>query len=98
MPPANTAGSFGGQFHFSIQKANYRGGSERAPASPTRSQWPTHATFFGNATVDGAPTTYRIDVDDLSQPGAGGDSFKLQTGSGYTVGGVLVRGDIQIHG
>ena len=59
---------------------------------------PTHATFFGNATVNGAPTTYRIDVDDLGHPGAGGDTFKLQTGSGYTVAGALARGDIQIHG
>ena len=25
----------------------------------------THATFFGNATVNGAATTYRIDVEDL---------------------------------
>ena len=58
---------------------------------------PTHATFFGNATVEGIPTSYRIDVDDLANPGAGRDTFKLQTGTGYTVGGVLARGDVQIH-
>src|SRR5207248_10112857 len=61
-------------------------------------QSPTHATFFGNATVDGVPTSYRIDVDDLGNPGAGRDTFKLQTGTGYTVAGVLARGDVQIHG
>ena len=58
---------------------------------------PTHATFFGNAIVDGIPTSYRIDIDDLGNPGAGRDTFKLQTGTGYTVGGVLARGDVQIH-
>jgi hypothetical protein len=61
-------------------------------------QSPTHATFFGNAMVNGMPTTYRIDVDDLGQPGGGSDTFKLQTGSGYTAAGVLARGDVQIHG
>src|SRR5437899_9755172 len=30
----------------------------------------THATFTGNATVNGADTTYRIDVDDNGEPGA----------------------------
>jgi hypothetical protein len=57
----------------------------------------THATFFGNATVNGVATSYRIDVDDLSEPGKGRDTFKLQTGTGYTVGGTLVNGNIQIH-
>jgi hypothetical protein len=61
-------------------------------------QSPTHATFFGSGTVDGVPTSYRIDVDDLGNPGAGRDTFKLQTGTGYAVAGVLARGDVQIHG
>ncbi len=56
----------------------------------------THATFFGNATVNGV-ATYRIDVDDLAEPGAGRDTFKIQTANGYTVGGVLLRGNIQVH-
>ncbi len=41
--------------------------------------------------------TYRIDVDDLAEPGAGRDTFKIQTANGYTVGGVLLRGNIQVH-
>jgi hypothetical protein len=57
----------------------------------------THATLFGNATVNGASTTYRIDVDDLAEPGRGADTFRIQTASGYTAGGVLTRGNIQIH-
>jgi hypothetical protein len=57
----------------------------------------THATVFGNATVNGTATTYRIDVDDLGEPGAGHDTFKIQTSSGYTAGGTLTNGNIQIH-
>jgi hypothetical protein len=57
----------------------------------------THATFFGEATVDGVETDYRIDVDDLGEPGTL-DTFKIQTDSGYVAGGVLDGGNIQIHG
>jgi hypothetical protein len=57
----------------------------------------THTTFFGHATVDGVATTYRIDVDDLGEPGAGKDTFKIQTDSGYVAGGTLKNGNIQVH-
>ena len=57
---------------------------------------PTHATFFGQATVDGVPTKYRIDVDDLGEGGAA-DTFKILTNSGYVAGGTLQGGNIQIH-
>jgi hypothetical protein len=60
-------------------------------------QTATHATFFGNATVDGVATTYRIDVDDVAEPGKGKDTFKIQTSSGYTAGGTLQHGNIQVH-
>lgn len=60
-------------------------------------QTATHATFFGDATINGSPTTYRIDVDDNSEPGAGSDTFKIHTANGYTAGGVLERGNIQVH-
>jgi hypothetical protein len=54
---------------------------------------PTHATFFGQATIDGEATDYRIDVDDLGLA----DTFKIQTDSGYTAAGTLRGGKIQIH-
>ena len=57
----------------------------------------SHATFFGNGTINGVSTTYRINVDDLGEPGVGHDTFKIQTGSGYVVGGALTNGNIQIH-
>lgn len=56
----------------------------------------THATFFGQATVDGVATDYRIDVDDLGEPGTA-DTFRIQTDSGYSAGGTLAGGNIQIH-
>jgi hypothetical protein len=57
----------------------------------------THATFSGEATIDGATTNYRIDVDDLGEPGRGRDTFRVETTSGFTAGGVLTDGSIQIH-
>jgi hypothetical protein len=60
-------------------------------------QTATHATFFGNASSNGVATTYRIDVDDLGEPGAGSDTFQIETSSGYAVGGLLVHGNVQVH-
>jgi hypothetical protein len=38
----------------------------------------------------------RIDVDDLGEPG-NFDTFRIQTDSGYSAGGTLAGGNIQIH-
>ena len=57
----------------------------------------THATFFGNGTVNGSPMTYRVDVDDLGEPGAGVDTFTIVTSTGYTAGGQLERGNVQVR-
>jgi hypothetical protein len=57
----------------------------------------THATFSGQATVDGVHTNYRINVDDNGEPGAGRDTFRIETDSGYVAGGILTAGNIQIH-
>ena len=57
---------------------------------------PTHATIFGTATVNGVETNYRIDADDLSEPGAGRDTFKIQTDSGFVAGGAITSGNVQI--
>jgi len=55
------------------------------------------ATFVGHATVNGVDTLYRIDVTETGEPGAGRDSFAIQTASGYAAAGVLLRGNIQVH-
>jgi len=56
----------------------------------------THATFSGNAEVNGVVEKYTIDVDDLGEPGGGLDSFRLVTSS-YGTGGTLSGGNIQVH-
>jgi CSLREA domain-containing protein len=57
----------------------------------------THATIRGHATINGVATTYRIDVDDVCESGVGCDTFTIETASGYFAGGVLKKGNIQIH-
>jgi FG-GAP repeat/Bacterial Ig-like domain (group 1) len=54
------------------------------------------ATIFGNATVNGVATTYRIDVVDNADPGKNADSFSIQTASGYSRGGTLTAGNVQV--
>jgi hypothetical protein len=58
----------------------------------------THATITGEATDNGVPTTYTIEVDDLSESGRGADTFSIITGTGFSRSGVLTAGNIQIHG
>ena len=36
--------------------------------------------------------TYRIDVDDVAEPGKGKDTFKIQTDSGYAAAGSWKKG------
>jgi len=36
-------------------------------------------------------------VQDNAEPGAGKDTFKIQTASGYSAGGTLVDANIQVH-
>jgi hypothetical protein len=58
----------------------------------------THATIFGNGTINQAWTTLRIDVDDLAESGAGHDQFRIVADNGYVAGGILTGGNIQIKG
>jgi hypothetical protein len=55
------------------------------------------ATFFGQAEVNGVVTTYRIDVTDNGEPGRNRDTFTIQTGTGYSAGGLLDNGNVQVH-
>jgi hypothetical protein len=56
----------------------------------------SEATLFGQATVNGESTAYRIHVEDLGEP-SGSDSFTIHTASGYEAGGTLKSGNIQLH-
>jgi hypothetical protein len=54
-----------------------------------------HGTFRGNAEVNGTPTGYRIDVTDNGEPGSG-DTFAIATDGGYSAGGILSGGNVQV--
>lgn len=55
----------------------------------------THGTFRGNAEVNGTPTGYRIDVTDNGEAGSS-DTFAIVTDGGYTAGGILDGGNVQV--
>ena len=55
------------------------------------------ATITGEAMIDNEPTRYRMEVVDNAEPGVGSDTFSFQTDTGYTVGGVLTEGNVQVH-
>jgi hypothetical protein len=57
------------------------------------------ATIFGLATIDGSGEfAYRIDVQDLGEPGVGQDTYRIRIGI-YDSGepGTLEGGNVQIH-
>jgi hypothetical protein len=56
----------------------------------------THVTVIGQALVNGVPTGYRLDLDDLDHPGHGDDVFEIQTASGFHAAGTLAAGSIEI--
>lgn len=57
----------------------------------------TRATIYGFATVNGAGNVqFRVEVEDNGEPGRT-DVFRIKLSDGYQAGGVLARGNIQIH-
>jgi hypothetical protein len=59
----------------------------------------TEATIFGTATIDGQGThLFKIDVQDLGEPGVGQDTYRILLDTGYDSGEqVLEGGNVQIH-
>jgi len=58
---------------------------------------PTSRRIEGNCEINGAPGTYMVDVADNGEPGRGTDDFKITLSTGYTAGGKLAGGNIQLH-
>lgn len=56
----------------------------------------TKAVFMGRAEINGVEENYRIEVDDVGEPGTDIDTFKISTDS-YRADGVLTGGNIQVH-
>jgi hypothetical protein len=55
----------------------------------------THATILGKGTIAGTSIEFRVEVDDLGEPGLN-DSFRISW-TDYSRGGTLNGGNIQIH-
>lgn len=53
--------------------------------------------FSGTAEVNGQLTQYRIEAVDEGEPGRGVDRFRIDTAGGFSAGGVLVGGNVQVH-
>jgi Big-like domain-containing protein len=59
----------------------------------------TRGTIFGQATIDGTGVhNFRIDVQDLGEPGKGKDTYRMRLDTGYDSGEHTLRGgNVQIH-
>ena len=57
---------------------------------------PTSRHIEGTCEINGAPGTYMVDVADNGEPGRT-DVFKITLSTGYTAGGTLAGGNIQLH-
>jgi hypothetical protein len=59
----------------------------------------TRGTIFGQAKVDGSGVhNFRIDVQDLGEPGKGRDTYRMRVDNGYDSGERILRGgNVQIH-
>jgi len=57
------------------------------------------ASVFGTATIDGSGSfTYRIDLADITEPGADADKYRIRLSTGYDSGErTLIGGNIQLH-
>ncbi len=58
---------------------------------------PTSRHIEGTCEINGAPGTYTVDVADNGEPGRGTDDFTITLSNGYTAGGKLAGGNIQLH-
>lgn len=57
---------------------------------------PTSRRITGTAEINGAAGTYVVDVADNGEPGRA-DTFAITLSNGYTAGGTLGGGNIQLH-
>ena len=54
------------------------------------------ATIMGRATYNGIPVTYRMTVVDVAESGADADSWSISLSNGYSAGGTLTEGNVQV--
>ncbi|HZH31999.1 MAG TPA: choice-of-anchor P family protein [Pyrinomonadaceae bacterium] len=58
---------------------------------------PNSRRIEGTCEINGLPGTYTVEVTDNGEPGKGKDIFTITLSNGYTAGGLLEGGNIQLH-
>jgi hypothetical protein len=58
---------------------------------------PNSRRIKGTCEINGLPGTYTVEVTDNGEPGKGKDLFTITLSNGYTAGGLLEGGNIQLH-
>jgi len=58
---------------------------------------PNSRRIKGTCEINGVPGTYTVEVTDNGEPGKGKDLFTITLSNGYTAGGLLEGGNIQLH-
>ena len=58
---------------------------------------PTSRQIEGTCEINGVPGTYKVDLADNGEPGRGRDLFTITLSTGYTAGGALEGGNVQLH-
>jgi hypothetical protein len=94
------AGSKGGSMDVHFNYIDHNTGMHMKATSITEyvATGPTSRRLKGNAEIDGkSGHTYTIEVADIGEPGRNTDTISIRFSNGYSAGGRLAGGNIQLH-
>jgi len=94
------AGFKGGSLDVNFNYIDHRTGMHMKATTITEyvATGPTSRRFKGSAEIDGVSGyTYEIEVADRGEPGRNTDTISIKLGNGYSAGGPLAGGNIQLH-
>jgi hypothetical protein len=108
IPIGNSRGTFGLTAHVKGEAANPSGNVTYHDHALDRSVKSTSITSVvvsgpcaqirGNAKVNGSGTYgFEVNACDMGEPGTGSDTFSIAMSDGYSAGGTLGGGNIQLH-
>jgi hypothetical protein len=94
------SGLAAGTYHFVVQSVDAAGNIGPISDNVTitlHDAAPGHATIEGTATVNGSPGhAFTIEIADNGEPGKNVDTFEISLDTGYSAGGYLSGGNIQV--
>jgi hypothetical protein len=91
---AKADGSTSGQLEYQNHASNV---NVHSVAITSVSITGNSATFSGTCTKNGVGCTFTVNVQDNGEPGHDVDLFTISVDSGPTEGGIITKGNIQIH-